>query len=176
MVLWTIKCVCLSILSFPLKIQLFCGKLPLCVTWFYSLTALNTLFFFHIFSVLTPTWCGEFFWSCVFAILCASCARITLSFHPLEYFSEVLLKIFSLPLEWNSLFFLMLIVIEFAFSWHTKILHALLTHLRKLSLTLAKWSDSSTPSSSWHSVLHTSHSVHQGVLWAFYLSTVLLVS
>lgn len=163
------------VLSFPLKIQLFCGKLPLCVTWFYSLTALNTLFFFHIFSVLTPTWCGEFFWSCVFAILCASCARITLSFHPLEYFFWGFTEnIFSaLGMKFS---FLMLIVIEFAFSWHTKILHALLTHLRKLSLTLAKWSDSSTPSSSWHSVLHTSHSVHQGVLWAFYLSTVLLVS
>lgn len=119
------------VLSFPLKIQLFCGKLPLCVTWFYSLTALNTLFFFHIFSVLTPTWCGEFFWSCVFAILCASCARITLSFHPLEYFFWGFTEnIFSaLGMKFS---FLMLIVIEFAFSWHTKILHALLTHLRKL--------------------------------------------
>lgn len=107
--------------------------------------------------------------------LCLLCTN-----HP--FFSSI--RIFLLRFYWKYflcpwneiLFFFMLIVIEFAFSWHTKILHALLTHLRKLSLTLAKWSDSSTPSSSWHSVLHTSHSVHQGVLWAFYLSTVLLVS
>lgn len=33
-------------------------------------------------------------------------------------------------------------------------------------LTLTKWSDSSALSSGWHSILHTSHSVHKAVLWA----------
>lgn len=31
-------------------------------------------------------------------------------------------------------------------------------------LTLTKWSDSSALSSGWHSILHTSHSVHKAVL------------
>ena len=96
--------------------------LLLYVTWSCSLAAFDILSLFYAFSVLIIMWWEYFlFWSHLFIFLQISCTCMAFSFFRFGKFSSmILLKIFSGPLSWESLFSSILITLRFGIfimSW-----------------------------------------------------------
>ena len=110
--------------------------LPLYVTWPYSLATFNILSLFCAFSVCYYVKKGfsslvPFFW--------CSCTFMAISFFRLGKFSStILLKIFSGPLSWESLFSIQIILKFgiFIVSWNSWMLLARIVLYFEFSLTV----------------------------------------
>ena len=130
---WAGICVLLVCMTSLLAFIVFVEKsgvilmgLPLYATWPFSLAAFNNLSLHCAFCVLIVR--RFYFLSHLFGVLSASCTFMSISFFRLGmFFSMIFLKTFSGPLNWESLFSSLLIILRFGWSFHCVVnfLHAL---------------------------------------------------